>query len=40
LIVGSRYEVKVQMYNDAGAGPFSNLVYIKTKEGGKASSHV
>ena len=38
LIVNSRYEVKIQMYNDAGAGPFSDLQYIKTKEGGKKSS--
>ena len=35
LILNSPYEVKVQMYNDAGAGPYSDPLQVKTKEGGK-----
>lgn len=33
LILNSPYEVKVQMFNDFGAGPFSDPVVIRTKEG-------
>ncbi len=35
LILNSPYEVKVQMFNDAGGGPFSDLISVKTKEGGE-----
>ena len=35
LILNSPYEVKVQMFNDAGAGPYSDPLRVKTKEGGK-----
>ena len=35
LILNSPYEVKVQMFNDAGAGPFSDPVVIRTQEGRK-----
>ena len=35
LILNSPYEVKVQMFNAAGAGPYSDPVVIKTKEGSK-----
>ncbi|XP_028395112.1 protein sidekick-1-like [Dendronephthya gigantea] len=33
LILNSPYEVKVQLFNDAGGGPFSDPVLIRTKEG-------
>ncbi|XP_046861970.1 protein sidekick-2-like [Xenia sp. Carnegie-2017] len=32
LFSNSRYEVKVQMFNDAGGGPFSDPVVLRTKE--------
>ena len=35
LILNSPYEIKVQMFNDAGGGPFSDPVVIRTKEGGE-----
>ena len=35
LFSNSRYEVKVQMFNDAGGGPFSDPVVLRTKEEGK-----
>jgi hypothetical protein len=34
LILNSPYEVKVQMFNDAGAGPYSDLIHVKTKQDG------
>ena len=40
LILNSPYEVKVQMYNDAGGGPFSDPVLIRTKEGSKLTSMI
>ena len=33
LILNSPYEIKVQMFNKAGAGPFSDPIVVKTKEG-------
>ena len=35
LILNSPYEIKVRMFNNAGAGPYSDVLDAKTKEGGK-----